>query len=192
MRFKEFLINEQQAYLAQKVGDILTAVQELSNDAPAMGARDLVQYTQQVVNQIRPILHSSWPREEKRHLLTLQKVACNLAKAMKDKGDLPGKISGSAAALEKLVADLGVPINKIMSDDVPPDAGSDKKTVEKPYKDERNKAPQAEPQQPAAASASPESAQGIEASPNAAPPGSTGLDTYAPGLGGNSGPLDAF
>ena len=64
MRFKEFLLNESRAYLAQKIGDILSALQELKNDAPNMGARDLTQYAMRIVMLIRRVLHSSWPKDE--------------------------------------------------------------------------------------------------------------------------------
>ena len=41
LTFKTFLLNEQQAYLAQKVGNILSAVQDLKNDAKTMGSKNL-------------------------------------------------------------------------------------------------------------------------------------------------------
>jgi len=112
MRFKQFLLNESQAYLGQKVGDILTAAQELRDDANNMGTRDLTRFSERIVNQIRRILHSNWPREEKKHLLTLQKVGVALMKSIEEKDDLPGTIAGCATSLEKLVANLGVPIHK--------------------------------------------------------------------------------
>ena len=121
MRFKHFLLNESQAYLGQKVGDILTAAQELRDDSNNMGTRDLTRFAERIVNQIRRILHSNWPREEKKHLLTLQKVGVALMKAIEDKDDLPGTISGSATTLEKLVAKLGVPIHKLATTDKAPE-----------------------------------------------------------------------
>ena len=56
MRFKEFLLVEQRAYLGQKIGDILTATQELRDDSKHMGTRDLTRFSEKIVNQIRRIL----------------------------------------------------------------------------------------------------------------------------------------
>ncbi len=53
MNFKEFLLNESEDFLAQKVGDILTAVQELVDGGKQVGARQLVRNTEVVVAQIR-------------------------------------------------------------------------------------------------------------------------------------------
>lgn len=128
MRFKHFLLNESQAYLGQKVGDILTAAQELRDESGNMGTRDLTRFSERIVNQIRRILHSNWPREEKKHLATLQKVGVAVMKAIEEKDDLPGTIAGITTLLEKLVANLGVPIHKLASTDVAPeedDTGTD-------------------------------------------------------------------
>jgi hypothetical protein len=176
MRFKEFILNEQKAYLSQKVGDILTAVHELQDDSKNMGTRDLIRFSERIVNQIRRILHSNWPREEKKYLKSLQKVGVALMKAIEDKDDLPGTISGSVSVLEKLVADLGMPINKLATTDKPPE--EDDKGVDKSVKDQ---------------SVPPPSPKNIENSGPATPPtGGTGQDLTTPPLGGSSGPLDAF
>jgi len=195
MRFKEFLINEQQAYLGQKVGDILTAVQELMTDAQGMGTRDLVRYTQQVVNQIRPILHSSWPREEKKFLLTLQKVAVSLSKAIEDKGDLPSKLAGNAEVLQKLVADLGVPINKLSTTDSAPPTPDSKGTdisAQGEAKAEAQPGPPPAEGQKTAPDAPPGAAAPQEELPQAGSPLPPDQGFYAPSLGGSSGPLEAF
>jgi hypothetical protein len=71
--FKTFLLNEQSAYLGQKIGDILTAAQELRDDSPNMGTRDVIRFSQRIVNQIRRILHSNWAKENRNSLQVLQK-----------------------------------------------------------------------------------------------------------------------
>jgi hypothetical protein len=185
MRFKEFLLNEQQAYLAQKVGNILTAIQELKDDAKSMGSRDLQAFTLAIVGQMRNVLHSSWPREELKFLKRIQKLAAALMKCIEDKGDLPGTVVGVASDLEKLVADMGVPINKLVPTEPSKDQTKDNKTVS----DTENKSQQ--PQQ--AASQPPQAAQNLEPSPSATPPvGGTGQDMAAPPLGGSTGGLDAM
>jgi hypothetical protein len=177
MRFKEYLINEQRAYLGQKVGDILTAAQELRDDARNMDTRDLTRFSERIVNQIRRILHSNWPREEKKHLKTLQKVGVAIMKSIEDRDDLPGTVSGAAGELEKLVADLGVPIHKLATTDKAPTEDDDSGT-DKPEKNQSTPPPK--------------SFTIDKAGPVPPPTGGTGQDMYAPPLGGSSGPMDAF
>lgn len=117
MRFKQFILLEGQNYLGQKIGDILTAIHELRSDAKNMGSRDLIRFSERIVNQIRRIIHSNWTREDDKQLKVLQKVGVALMKAIEEKEDLIEVISGAASALEKLSGDLGVPINKLASPD---------------------------------------------------------------------------
>jgi hypothetical protein len=176
MRFKEFLINEQQAYLASKVGSLLTAIQELVTDMQNLGTRELVQFSGNVVNRIRRILHSNWPKEEKKFLVVLQKVAVAISKSIEEKDDLPGTLQAAAGELEKLVADMGVPINQLVSTEGMP-------------KDEKESGTE----QPAqAASQAPQMPQEIENIPQAVSPTQTGQDAYTAPLGGSAGPLGGF
>ena len=189
MRFKEFLLNENRAYLGQKVGDILSALQQLRDDAPNMGSRNLTEYTIRIVNLIRRVLHSSWPKDEEPNLIKLQNGGVALMKAIDEKGDLPGMISAVAGAFEKLVADLGVPVNKLTPTETPKDQSSDAKSTA----GSENKPPEPTPPQPPAADAAPATPQTVDAAPQGTPPvGSTGQDMAAPPLGGSSGPLSAF
>ena len=171
--FKEFILNEAQAYLGQKVGDILTATQELRDDSPNMGSRDLTRFSERIVNQIRRVLHSNWPKEEKKHLVTLQKVGVALMKSIEEKDDLPGIIASSASSLEKLVADLGIPIHKLASTDATPEED-----------DNNTEGPQDQ-------SASPPQPSVIDKAGPVGPPNS-GDNVYTPPLAGSSGPMDSF
>jgi hypothetical protein len=119
MEFKEFLLNENKSYLAQKLGDILTASQELRDDVKNMGSRDIIRFTERIVNQIRRILHSNWTKEELKTLKVLQKIGVSLSKGIEEKDNLPEVISGATALLEKLSSDLGQPINRLASDQEP-------------------------------------------------------------------------
>ncbi len=102
------------------MGDVLTATQELRDDGPNMGTRDLTKFSEKIANQIRRIIHSQWPKEEQKHLKVLQKVAVAIMKAIEEKDDLQTVISSSASELEKLTGDLGVPVNKFASSDTAP------------------------------------------------------------------------
>lgn len=178
MRFKLFLLNEQQAYLGQKVGDILTATQELRDDVKNMGSRDLIRFSERIVNNIRRILHSNWPKEEKKHLAVLQKVGVALMKAIEEKDDLASVISGSASTLEKLVSDLGIPIHKLATTDKPEE--QDKTTTDKTQSNQSNQA-------------GPPQSQTLDVANPTGDPGS-GQNLTAPPLGDNGTPgsLEAF
>jgi hypothetical protein len=172
--FKEFILNESKAYLGQKVGDILTAAQELRDDSQNMGARDLTRFSERIVNQIRRVLHSNWTREEKKHLLSLQKIGVALMKSIEEKNDLPGTIAGCASSLEKIVADLGVPVHKLASTDTAPE--EDSQSTDKP---QDQSTPPPEPST-------------VDNTGPVGPPTETGQDLAAPPLGGSSGPMNAF
>lgn len=115
MKFKEFILNEQKQYLGQKIGDILTATQELRDEAKNMGSRDLSRFSERIVNQIRRLLHSYWSKENQPYLKDLQKIGVALMKSVKEKGDLEQTVSGVAGALEGLISKIGTPINRIAS-----------------------------------------------------------------------------
>lgn len=195
MRFKDFLLNENRAYLAQKVGDILAGLQELQSDAPNMGTRDLTQYAMRIVMLIRRVLHSSWPKDEKPNLAILQKAAVALMKAIEEKSDLAGAITGASSLLEKLSAELGSPVNKITGTETPPDSADSKNTAktENVPKKPAETPPQAEPAQPPADASAPPTPEAMETAPQGTPPtGGTGQDMAAPPLGGSTGQLDAI
>ena len=151
--FESFVLCEHRAYLGQKVGDVLTATQELRDDGPNMGTRDLTKFSEKIAAQIRRIIHSQWPKEEQKHLKTLQKVAVAIMKAIEEKDDLQNTISGAASELEKLTGDLGVPVNKFASSDSAP-LEDDKGTADAEQPEQPEQPPQdmpAGPQAPGAA-----------------------------------------
>lgn len=119
MRYKEFLLNENQAYLGQKVGDILTSAHDLKDEGKNMGSRDLMKFSEKLVSEIKRVLHSSWPKECTKYLKSLQKVGVGIMKCIDEKGDLYQTILSACAELEKTSKALGVPINKFASPDIP-------------------------------------------------------------------------
>lgn len=116
IKFKEFLLNENQAYLSQKIGDVLSALHELK-DSKSLGSRDLTRFSERIVSQIRRILHSNWSKEDQKYLKALQKVGVAIMKSIEEKDNLAEIIAGSADLVEKLVSKLGMPINKLASTD---------------------------------------------------------------------------
>jgi hypothetical protein len=89
-RFKTYLLNEEKSHLGQRVGNVLTAVQELQNDIGGMGIRQTSRSCQEIVNQLRKILHGSWTAKQTPHLKDVQKIAVALMKTIDEKGDDPG------------------------------------------------------------------------------------------------------
>lgn len=113
MKFKEFLFNENEAYLSQKIADILSAMQDLNDSAENMGARHLISNSQAIVNQIRRIIHTHWPQSEETKLLVLQKCGVAIMKSIEEKEDLLPVLKACQANLENLVSDDKSPINRI-------------------------------------------------------------------------------
>lgn len=113
--FKSYLLKEQTEFLAQKIGDVLSGVQSLSDDATNLGSRQLVRAADNIVNQMRRILNGRWSKQETRYLREIQKVAVALAKAVDSNENVPEILSGASAELEKLLSGLGYPLNKIGS-----------------------------------------------------------------------------
>jgi hypothetical protein len=113
MRFKEFLLNEGKVYLGSKIGEILSAVQSLEEDEAGMGAREYVRFCEKVVVAIRRILHSDWTQKEYKYLKSLQKVGVAIMRAIEKKDDLKEVMKTSRQELEKISAELGLPVNQI-------------------------------------------------------------------------------
>ncbi len=112
-QFRLFLLNEERVYLSTKIGDILTALQELNKDAPNMGKRHLMRLIKNIVRQIRRILHSSWTFEEQQYLKVLQKVGVALMKGLDTNEDLPELVSSAVSEVESLSEKMGEPINNL-------------------------------------------------------------------------------
>jgi hypothetical protein len=111
--FRSFLLTEEKVYLGTKVGDILTALQELNKDASNMGKRHLMRLIKNIVRQIRRILHSSWTFEEGKYLEVLQKVGVALMKGLDTNSDLPELVSSATDEIEKLSEKIDEPINNL-------------------------------------------------------------------------------
>ena len=113
MGFKYFLLHEDTVYLAQRVGDVLNALQELEQNADALGSRQMTRGVETVVNQIRRILHTAWPKEDEKYLKDLQKVGVGLMKAVEEKDDLPAILSSCSSELQQVMKRLGEPVNQL-------------------------------------------------------------------------------
>ncbi len=117
LEFKYFLLSESRVYLGSKIGDILNAMQELQEEGPHMGKRQFMKHAERISAMIRRILHSSWPQKETHHLKGLQKIGVAIMKSIEEKGDLEEALKGGSAELEKILANMKVPVNQIGAPD---------------------------------------------------------------------------
>ena len=111
--FKSFLINEEKSFLGRKVANVLTPMQELQDDMQNMGARHLTRVAENLVNEIRKILHGHWEQEQQKYLKELQKIAVAIQKTIEDKGDLKEIIPSAIQSMQTLSGKLGVKINNL-------------------------------------------------------------------------------
>ena len=113
------MLNEESSsragFLAQKIGDLLSALQDLDQNADHIGTRQQVKNAEEIVNYIRRILHTHWEKEEEEYLRILQKVGVAIMRAIDEKDDLPSIIASSTHEIEKIMSDMGVPINNLGS-----------------------------------------------------------------------------
>lgn len=119
--FKSFLLNEEKSYLGHRIGDVLTAVHNLEEDLPGMGSRQISRICEEIVNQIRKILHDQWTPSQMSKLKDLQKIGVALMKAIDEKGDLKTLIPVISSQLENLSGKMGMRTNDIQppSDETP-------------------------------------------------------------------------
>lgn len=117
MRFEHYLLCEGKVNLAHKIGDILTALQSLSEDSNSLSKRAMERGVTQVVDQIRRILHDRWEDSERPYLLSLQKVAVALMNALSETdGDMPSVLASAVAEIERASSKLEEPINSVGSE----------------------------------------------------------------------------
>lgn len=113
MHFKDFLLNESKYYLAERVGNILSTIQDLLENIEGIGKRQLIVNCDNIVSQIRSILQDKWSEKEKVYLLDIQKIGVAIAKCMDDKGDLSEILQSASSSFEEISNKLGVPLNSI-------------------------------------------------------------------------------
>lgn len=113
MKFKKFLLEENKVYFGQKVSDVLSALQDLNDNVETMGTKHLVTNAENIVNQIRRIIHTHWPQSEQQNLLILQKCGVAIMKTIEEKNDLISILKSCQENLDQLVGDAKVPINKL-------------------------------------------------------------------------------
>ena len=112
MRFKEFLLKENEDnYLEVKIGDILSALQNMLEDSGVMSKKDVSDNLVSVANKIKPLLNSG--NKNLKALKTLQKVAVAIYSGVDNGEDPKTIIQICTTELESLLSGSGSTINKI-------------------------------------------------------------------------------
>jgi cell division protein YceG involved in septum cleavage len=112
MRFKEFLLKENEDnYLEVKIGDILSALQNILEDSGVISKKDVNDHLVNIANRIKPLLNSG--NKNYKILKTLQKVAVTIYSGVENGDDPKNVAQGCIAELEALLSGNGSAINKI-------------------------------------------------------------------------------
>lgn len=98
-----------------QIGDILTSIQNLEQDLGGMGVRQIARISEDIVSQIRKILHGQWSPKQMKHLKELQKVAVAIKKAIEEKDDLKELIPQLSQTVQSISTKLGVKQNDLQS-----------------------------------------------------------------------------
>lgn len=115
-QFRSFLLNETKHYLGQRAGDILTALQNLHEDAASMGSRALIRAATGIVNQIRRILRGRWEEADVQYLKQLQKIGVAIMKSIDENDDIQAVIASAVSEMEGMLDKLQVPLNSLGSE----------------------------------------------------------------------------
>lgn len=124
-RFKKFLLTEEKLTFGKRVNNVLSDLKSIQEDMDNLGTRHLASLVEDVVNQIRGILHSHWESNYFHFLKDLQKIGVALLKTIEEKGDLRDVIPTAVQALEEVASkiktrmnDLSVPGEEVSVEDL--------------------------------------------------------------------------
>ena len=172
--FRDYLLNEDRAYFGERIGDLLNAVQDLVDNGASMGTRQLVKKSEGIVNQIRRIVHTNWPKKEEKNLEKLQDIGCAISRAIEEKDDLINVLTSIKGSLEELSADLGMPVQQSGEGEKPEEEEPEESQSPEPTP-QQSQPPQQPQQQPPPNMGAPPGGQPgmpqLGALPSGAPPG---------------------
>jgi len=112
-RFKTFVLNETRSHLGEKVGDILSSLQNLDNDAANLGNKALITSAEGIVDNIQPVLSAKWPDTELATLQSLQRIGVALKLAIDSNEDLKQIISTAVEDLQQASGESEEPVNDL-------------------------------------------------------------------------------
>jgi len=111
--FKSFIFKENRAFLGKEISEILTSLQEIQDEAKKIGTKNLVRFTDKIVNQIRSLLGGHWLDDDLKFLKGMQKVGVALAKALSDNDNLEDTIASSVVEIQNILKKMNVPVNDL-------------------------------------------------------------------------------
>lgn len=126
MRFKNFL-NEDNNYYNVKIGDILNALQNISQDIGVLDKKSSETALVSVVNQIRPLLKNNI---NKNYAPILQKIAVFIMNGLEKNTDLKLIVDSCIESLSSVLSKSKLPIdklNKVKDFDLPPSENKSQK-----------------------------------------------------------------
>jgi hypothetical protein len=126
MKFKNFLLEEGFNFSNVKVGDILSAFQQLSFDIDNIKKKDLKNTLENIILNMRSLLNS---KSDKILISVIQKIICAIKDDIEVNGDFKSTIESSIYELEKYLKDKKVVLNN-------PIENSKDQSVSDPVKDD--------------------------------------------------------
>ena len=111
--FRSFVLNENRMFLGQEIGNILTALQEIQDEAKKIGTKNLVRFTDRIVCQTRSLLGGHWSDDDVKFLKGMQKVGVALAKALDESDNLEETISSCVGEIQNILKKMNVPVNNL-------------------------------------------------------------------------------
>ena len=100
--FRSYVLNENRAFLGKEIGNILTSLQEIQEEASKIG--------------------TNWSGDDIKFLKSMQKAGIALAKALEENDNLEQVISGAISEIESTLKSMNVPVNNLAV--TPKEAGS--------------------------------------------------------------------
>ena len=111
--FRSFVLNENRAFLGKEIGNILTSLQEIQEEASKIGTKNLVRFTDKIVCQVRSLLGGHWSGDDIKFLKSMQKVGVALSKALEENDNLEQTIGSCISEIESTLKKMNVPVNNL-------------------------------------------------------------------------------
>lgn len=122
MGFRDFLLNEERSHLGHRVGDVLNSLHNIQSDMENLGSRHLARLADDIVNQLRKILHGNWTDKQKVYLKDVQRVAVAIKRAIEERDDLQQIVPAATQQLQTIAGKMGLRVNNLTA---PPDEGGE-------------------------------------------------------------------
>lgn len=185
MKFKEFFITENVAYLAKELGNLLSSLQEYQEELKSLEKipkKRLNNICNSTFNKIKSILLSgNIPKQNSKEIRLLQKICFTLHKIEKNELDYKQFFPIIVKSLEQVITGFGMPINNVIAPDASPI--QDKDSLDKTEKEQQVRV---------ASDKAPVNSKMVASDVNPTAPNVQADQLYAQPLGGSSGPLSAF